>query len=73
MASAGSARQGSTLHTRRAAALLDHFQFLDIAIGVGGVGSVGTRCSVTLLPGGDGIPLVLQLAPSISNASPTWA
>ena len=42
-------------------ALLDHFELVDVAIKVVGVGSVGTRCAVALLMGGDDDSLFLQL------------
>jgi uncharacterized protein (DUF2252 family) len=41
--------------------LLDRFELVDVAIKVVGVGSVGTRCAVALLMGGDNDSLFLQL------------
>ena len=41
-------------------ALLDHFELVDAVIKVVGVGSVGTRCAVALLMGGDDDSLFLQ-------------
>jgi uncharacterized protein (DUF2252 family) len=41
--------------------LLDRFQLVDVAIKVVGVGSVGTRCAVALMMGGDNDSLFLQL------------
>ena len=40
--------------------LLDRFSLVDVARKVVGVGSVGTRCLITLLEAGDGTPLFLQ-------------
>jgi len=42
-------------------ALLDRFELVDAVIKVVGVGSVGTRCAVALLMGGDDDSLFLQL------------
>ncbi len=42
-------------------ALLDRFELVDAAIKVVGVGSVGTRCAIALLMGGDDDSLFLQL------------
>jgi uncharacterized protein (DUF2252 family) len=42
-------------------ALLDRFELVDVAFKVVGVGSVGTRCAVALLMGGDDDSLFLQL------------
>ncbi len=43
-------------------ALLDRYRYIDSAIRVGGVGSVGTRCYIVVLAGKDSSdPLVLQL------------
>lgn len=42
------------------AVLLSQFEFVDVALRVVGVGSVGTRCYVLLLQGPSGEPLVLQ-------------
>ena len=42
-------------------ALLDHFELVDAVVKVVGVGSVGTRCAVALLMGGDDDSLFLQL------------
>ena len=41
--------------------LLDRFELVDVAIKVVGVGSVGTRCAIALLMGGDEDSLFLQL------------
>jgi uncharacterized protein (DUF2252 family) len=40
--------------------LLSHFHFVDFALKVVGVGSVGTRCYIALLLTADGEPLFLQ-------------
>jgi uncharacterized protein (DUF2252 family) len=40
--------------------LLDRFAYVDFALKVVGVGSVGTRALVVLLQDGDGVPLFLQ-------------
>ena len=40
--------------------LLDRFHFCDLAVKVVGVGSVGTRCTVSLFIAGDDDPLFLQ-------------
>jgi len=42
-------------------ALLDHYDFKDVAIKVVGVGSVGTFCAVVLLMAGPADPLFLQI------------
>ena len=41
--------------------LFDRYQFCDLAVKVVGVGSVGTRCGVMLLMGGENDPLFLQV------------
>jgi len=41
--------------------LFDRYQFCDLAVKVVGVGSVGTRCAVMLLMGGENDPLFLQV------------
>ncbi|MEJ8813209.1 DUF2252 domain-containing protein [Variovorax ureilyticus] len=41
--------------------LFDRFHFVDLAVKVVGVGSVGTMCSVCLFLAGDGDPLFLQV------------
>lgn len=41
--------------------LFDRFHFVDLAIKVVGVGSVGTMCAVCLFVAGDGDPLFLQV------------
>lgn len=41
--------------------LLDHYQLVDIAMKVVGVGSVGTRCIIALLMTEDNEPLFLQM------------
>jgi uncharacterized protein (DUF2252 family) len=41
--------------------LLDRYQFVDAAMKVVGVGSVGTRCAVALLLAADNDPLLLQI------------
>ncbi|RQH07168.1 DUF2252 domain-containing protein [Paraburkholderia dinghuensis] len=41
--------------------LFDRFQFVDLAVKVVGVGSVGTMCSVGLFMAGDNDPLFLQV------------
>jgi uncharacterized protein (DUF2252 family) len=41
--------------------LLERYQIIDVALRVGGIGSVGTRCSIALLKGGgDDDALILQ-------------
>jgi uncharacterized protein (DUF2252 family) len=42
-------------------ALLDRYEFCDLAMKVVGVGSVGTRCAIILLMGGADDPLFLQV------------
>jgi uncharacterized protein (DUF2252 family) len=42
-------------------ALLERFELVDVAMKVVGVGSVGTRCAIVLLMGGDNDSLFLQL------------
>jgi uncharacterized protein (DUF2252 family) len=44
--------------TRR---LLDHYDHVDVAIKVVGIGSVGTRCLIALWVNEDGDPLILQV------------
>jgi uncharacterized protein (DUF2252 family) len=41
--------------------LLEHFQLVDVALKVVGVGSVGTRCFIALFVDRDGVPLFLQI------------
>jgi uncharacterized protein (DUF2252 family) len=49
-------------------ALLDHYRYVDSAIRVGGVGSVGMRCYIVVLAGKDNSdPLVLQLKEAVSS------
>lgn len=49
-------------------ALLDHYHYVDSAIRVGGVGSVGMRCYIVVLAGKDNSdPLVLQLKEAVSS------
>ena len=52
--------------------LLEQYQIIDIALRVGGIGSVGTRCMIVLLNGGtDDDALILQLkeaGPSVLEA-----
>lgn len=48
--------------------LLDHYRYVDSAIRVGGVGSVGMRCYIVVLVGKDNSdPLVLQLKEAVSS------
>ena len=56
-------REGLSGHPRsRPHLLLDHYEFVDAALKVVGVGSVGTRCFVVLLAGkADLDPLFLQV------------
>ena len=54
------AQYRATLSPERRA-LLERFELVDFAMKVVGVGSVGTRCAVLLLMGGDGDSLFLQL------------
>src|SRR5437899_2956136 len=42
-------------------ALLDRYQFMDIALKVGGVGGVGTRCAIGLMMGVNDAPMFLQI------------
>jgi uncharacterized protein (DUF2252 family) len=56
----------ATLSTDRRA-LLDRFELVDVAIKVVGVGSVGTRCAIALLMGGDNDSLFLQLKEARSS------
>jgi uncharacterized protein (DUF2252 family) len=61
-------RETLTEHRRM---LLDHFQLMDTAIKVVGVGSVGTWCAVILLMASDKDPLFLQVKearPSVLEA-----
>jgi len=51
-------RESLPEHTR---VMFDRFRFLDLAIKVVGVGSVGTRCAVALFMAGDDDPLFLQI------------
>ncbi len=53
-------KYGETL-TEERRALLDRFQFVDAALKVVGVGSVGTRCWIALLMSRSNEPLFLQL------------
>jgi uncharacterized protein (DUF2252 family) len=51
--------------------LLDRYEIVDLALRVGGIGSVGTRCFVILLKGGADDVLLLQLkeaGPSVLEA-----
>jgi uncharacterized protein (DUF2252 family) len=54
-------------------ALLDRFELADVAIKVVGVGSVGTRCAVALLMGGDDDSLFLQLKEARSSVLEPYA
>jgi uncharacterized protein (DUF2252 family) len=48
--------------------LLNHYRYVDSAIRVGGVGSVGTRCYIVVLAGKDSSdPLVLQMKEAVSS------
>jgi uncharacterized protein (DUF2252 family) len=53
--------------------LLDRFKFLDIAIKVVGVGSVGTWCAVALLMAHEGDPLFLQIKEARSSVMEEYA
>jgi len=53
--------------------LLDRFEFVDMAIKVVGVGSVGTRCFVTLLMAGESDPLFLQVKEARSSVLEAYA
>ena len=48
-------------------ALLDRYEFKDVAIKVVGVGSVGTACWVVLLMDMDGDPLILQVKEALPS------
>ena len=47
--------------------LIDQFSLVDVARKVVGVGSVGTRCLITLLEAGDGTPLFLQFKQAVPS------
>lgn len=47
--------------------LIDRFSLVDFAMKVVGVGSVGTRCLITLLEAGDGTPLFLQFKQAVPS------
>lgn len=48
--------------------LLDHYRYIDSAVRVGGVGSVGMRCYIVVLAGKDNSdPLVLQLKEAVGS------
>ncbi len=53
--------------------LLDRYQFVDAAIKVVGVGSVGTRCWIVLLMSEQGDPLFLQLKESSASVLEPYA
>jgi uncharacterized protein (DUF2252 family) len=65
------AQYRGTLASDRAA-LFDRYRFVDFALKVVGVGSVGTRCFVALFQGPNGGPLFLQLKQAMA-ASPRVA
>ena len=48
-------------------ALLDHYQTVDFALKVVGVGSVGTRCYITLSLDRSGEPIFLQLKEAVQS------
>lgn len=49
-------------------ALIDHFRYVDSAVRVGGIGSVGMRCYIVVLAGNDNNdPLVLQLKEAVGS------
>lgn len=52
--------------------LLDRFSLVDVAMKVVGVGSVGTRCLITLLEAGDGTPLFLQFKQAVPSVLEPW-
>ena len=56
----------ATLQADRAA-LLHHYSFVDLALKVVGVGSVGTRAGIILLESGDGDPLLLQVKQALTS------
>src|SRR5262249_43937142 len=66
------ARYRETLQEDRRV-LLDHFNLLDIAIKVVGVGSVGTWCAVALLMAGEDDPLFLQIKEARSSVLENYA
>jgi uncharacterized protein (DUF2252 family) len=53
--------------------LLDRYRLVDFAIKVVGVGSVGTRCFVALLMGGDNEPLFLQMKEARASVQEPYA
>jgi uncharacterized protein (DUF2252 family) len=53
--------------------LLDHYQIVDIAMKVVGIGSVGTRCGVALLVTGDHDPLFLQIKQATASVLEPYA
>jgi hypothetical protein len=53
--------------------LLDHYEIMDAAVKVVGVGSVGTACWVLLLMAGGGDPLILQLKEARASVLEAYA
>lgn len=53
--------------------LFDHFQFVDAAIKVVGIGSVGTRCWIVLLMSAENDPLFLQLKQATASVLEPFA
>jgi hypothetical protein len=53
--------------------LLDHYELLDIAVKVVGVGSVGTTCAVMLLMARENDPLFLQVKEARRPEPPSWS
>jgi len=54
-------------------ALFDHYRFVDSAIKVVGVGSVGTRCGIALFMAGDDDPLFLQIKEAMPSVLERYA
>jgi uncharacterized protein (DUF2252 family) len=65
-------RYRSTLPDERRI-LLDHYQIVDVARKVVGVGSVGTRCAVALLLGNNNGPLLLQFKEALPSILEPYA
>ncbi len=53
--------------------LFDHYRFVDSAVKVVGVGSVGTRCGIALFEAGDDDPLFLQIKEAMPSVLEPYA
>jgi uncharacterized protein (DUF2252 family) len=53
--------------------LVDHYDVMDLAIKVVGVGSVGTRCAILLMMAGENDPLFLQVKEARSSVLEAYA